>query len=141
MGRFARYLRWPAEKRRLFRRALATMALVRAGLWLLPFRTLQKMLAGTRAPATQPATPEEIAWATATAARFVPRATCLVQALAAQRLCLRAGHPACLRIGVRRDESSPFAAHAWLEVDGRVLVGAAEQEQFTPLLAASQEPR
>lgn len=50
---------------------------------------------------------------------FVP--TCLVRALALEDLARRQGTEAALvRVGVRRGDAG-FEAHAWLEVDGRVV--------------------
>lgn len=46
------------------------------------------------------------------------RKTCLKRALVLHSLLRRAGRPAELRIGVRRDESNNLAAHAWLVRDG-----------------------
>ena len=42
------------------------------------------------------------------------RRTCLKRALVLHYLIRRAGRPVELRIGVRRDERSALAAHAWL---------------------------
>ena len=63
----------------------------------------------------------------AVAARF-PSATCLVQALAADAILRRRGLACELRIGVRaRDDSTvPIEAHAWVECDGAVAIGAIE---------------
>ncbi len=46
------------------------------------------------------------------------RHTCLRRALVLHYLVHRAGRPAELRIGVRRDEQNALAAHAWLVRDG-----------------------
>lgn len=61
--------------------------------------------------------------------------TCLATALVAQALLSRHAYKAQLRIGVRRDHGGPFAAHAWLERDGQVIVGgpAGVVESYTPL--------
>ena len=112
----------------------------RMGLWLLPHRFLRRILRvvtrrharprGTQAP------PDRIAWAVMAASRYIPLTmTCLPQALAAQVLFARNGHTAQLRIGVARSVSGAFEAHAWLEADGRILVGALEDvSRFVPLL-------
>jgi len=49
--------------------------------------------------------------------------TCLAVALVAQSLLMRHGYESSFRIGVRRSEDRAFAAHAWLEREGRVIVG------------------
>jgi len=48
---------------------------------------------------------------------------CLATALVAQALLHRHGYQARLRIGVRGSRSGQFAAHAWLERDGLIVVG------------------
>ena len=45
--------------------------------------------------------------------------TCLRRSLVLHYLLTRAGRPAELLIGVRRDEANALAAHAWLARDGR----------------------
>jgi hypothetical protein len=47
----------------------------------------------------------------------------LVEALVSQALLHRHGYTARLRIGVRLQACGDFAAHAWLEYDGAVIVG------------------
>ena len=54
--------------------------------------------------------------------RYVPYASCLTQALAAKRLMDNAGHAASIKFGVRQAGGS-FEAHAWLEVDGKIVLG------------------
>lgn len=56
--------------------------------------------------------------------RLVPGATCLTQAVAGQILLQRNGYHATLRLGVRTGAQG-FAAHAWLEQDGRKILGQA----------------
>jgi hypothetical protein len=69
----------------------------------------------------------------AAAARFVPRSTCLIQAVAAHRLLRRGGSPAVLCLGVLRDPGAGFHAHAWVESEGQVLIGGGAVEGFTRL--------
>ena len=101
----------PTERRFLLGAALLVGG-VRVGLSLLHAR--------------DPMPAERIAWAVAAAGRGIPRATCLVQALAAQVLLARHGHVAQLRIGVAR-ATEGIAAHAWLERDGEPIFGAPDR--------------
>lgn len=57
-------------------------------------------------------------------ARFVPRASCLTQALALQWLLARAGHASELFVGVRQDADGRFAAHAWVSCNQRIVLGS-----------------
>jgi hypothetical protein len=54
---------------------------------------------------------------------LVPHATCLTQALAAQTLLRFRGDWAKLCLGVARGDFGEFKAHAWLEADGKVIIG------------------
>lgn len=69
---------------------------------------------------------QDVAWAVGVARRVVPAATCLVQALAADRMLRARGVVAELKIGVPPHASGEFEAHAWLEWEGRVVVGDRE---------------
>ncbi|MSR22793.1 MAG: lasso peptide biosynthesis B2 protein [Gemmatimonadetes bacterium] len=71
----------------------------------------------------------------ARAARVVPGATCLVQALAAEWPIRRGGAAASLRFGVAKGDGG-LDAHAWLESGGRVLLGGDPGAQFTTLTPA-----
>lgn len=58
------------------------------------------------------------------AARFMPvSTTCLATAIVLQALLHRHGYPVQLRIGVRLPAAGQFAAHAWLEHEGNIIVG------------------
>lgn len=110
--------RAPAE-RWLLVRALVSLALARVELAVLPFSLLRKR---PRICPKKGVDALRVAWAVEAGSRFVPGATCLVKALAAQRLLAAYGHPSAVRIGVSR--SGDFQAHAWVEYNGAVLVGA-----------------
>ena len=64
-----------------------------------------------------------LAWAVRAAARRVPHASCLTQALALDALLARAGHRGEVRLGVARRSDGSFEAHAWVEYEGRILIG------------------
>ena len=106
--------------------ALAYLSVMRIALWTGPFRRLQRTV--PIAPRTTGPSPDRLAWAITAAAACVPRSTCLVRALAAQRLFARHGHRSDLRIGVAKSAEAVFEAHAWLESDGRTLVGASQRQ-------------
>jgi hypothetical protein len=75
-----------------------------------------------------------VAWAIPRAAARVPwRATCLVQALAAERWLESRGIPSELKLGARK-AGEALDAHAWLEAGGRVVVGGgtSDYRPFTP---------
>lgn len=139
MERVRKLLRLGGTERRLLVRATLLLTAVRVGLWLLPFRTLERMLAArsvgkARARGTTASSVEAVAWAVESAGRCVPQAaTCLTRALAAQALLRRGGHPALIHIGAARDDGGGFSAHAWVESGGRVVIGGHELERYTLL--------
>ena len=125
-----------SRERRLSLAGAAMVACVRILLWILPFKRLLWIVDRTalRSARVAPVRLSEdtmvtIAWGVTTAARYVPRATCLAQALAAQWIFAWFGHPTLLRIGVAKGNSKPLLAHAWLESEGRVVVGGESLEE------------
>jgi hypothetical protein len=54
--------------------------------------------------------------------------------LVAQTLLQRRGVSSDLRIGVARDASGAFIAHAWVEAGGMTVIGSATDTSFVPLL-------
>jgi len=148
MKRLRKFMRLPAAERRLLMKAILLLCAVKVGLGLLPFQTLRRLLAnlavlpvGLR-DVEDPRSIERIVWAVELAGRLVPRAsTCLTQALTAQVLLLRRGHPALVHIGTVKGESGEFQAHAWVESGGEVLIGGHELEQYSPLAILEGERR
>lgn len=124
----------PAIRRRwLLGKAVCRLAIASLGLRLFSFRKMQ-LLVGSK-PARQPRKrkyiPEELANALMQGSRYVPGSTCLVQALAGQWLLQGEGYAPQLRIGVSKTEG--FEAHAWVELEGKVLIGDSDYSaQFAP---------
>jgi len=117
-------------------RTAVVLGLMRMGLWLLSFRKLFALVRCHRRrlrPADVPS-PDRIGWAIRAASRYVPGATCLVQALTGLVLLEGAGLPARLYIGVARNDEKPFQAHAWVKSQDDVIVGGHELHQYVPLL-------
>jgi hypothetical protein len=134
----SKFLNLPSAERELLIKALLLEGAMRTGLWLLPFPILQKLVLRLAAkPAEDRAkmvSADDLAWAITTASRFVPKATCLTQAMAAKILFGIHGYESLLKIGVARGEDGRMRAHAWLESQGRAVVGGPECE-YTPLLS------
>ena len=114
----------PAASRHLV--AVAAVASVRLALWVLPFPSVSAACARCRrvgaSPSRRPGVVAGVVTAVHQAARLVPGATCLTQALAAQWMLGRAGITADLRFGAARGPSG-LAAHAWLDVGGQTVIG------------------
>ena len=103
---------------------------IRLGLTFSSLAKLQQnLLPGVDRPAHMPpAAVERLAWCVRTMARLVPAATCLTQGLALQALLHRRGVASDLKLGVRRDGADGLAAHAWVVVDGRVVLGGGARD-------------
>jgi hypothetical protein len=136
VSRVRKFVNLPPVERHLLVQAVLLAVAVRLGLWLLPFQTLRRLLAraarGGHGARTVPS--GRVVWAVKAASRSVPSArTCLVQALAGQVLLTRQGYPVQLRIGVAKGEEGQLEAHAWLESEGRIVIGGEESpSRFTP---------
>lgn len=139
MKRLRKFLHLPPSDRRLLVSTAVLLGAIRLGLRLLPFRTLQRVLTRLeQAPTASPrhtnrSSVDRLAWAVTVASRYVPKATCLTQALAAQTLLGRRGHLSRLHVGVAKGEEGRLKAHAWLESQGRVIVGGGELSRYTLL--------
>lgn len=134
---FAKFLRLPSWERALLLRSIRILALARLAITVLPFHLARRLVAGSRAvPRESTVTPAQVRWAVANAARVVPGATCLPRAVAAESLLRRAGRQPAMRIGVTKTEAGKLEAHAWVEENGRIVVGDLprhEMARYKPL--------
>jgi hypothetical protein len=127
----------PEVKRRMLLEAAPVVVAVRLLLWLLPSRMIIRWTRRIATSATRGSHPRTssstIVWAVESLSRRVPRASCLTQALSAQWLLRRHGYDSRLCLGVATGGSREFAAHAWLEMQGRVIIGGPKVSRFIPL--------
>jgi hypothetical protein len=136
-----KFLRLPVQDRRLVIEATLLLSAASVCLWLLPFRAVRRLLdrwASQRVAlgSADRSSAERIAWSLAVASRYLPAATCLAQALAAQVLLGRYGYPACLRIGVVKSQEGRLEAHAWVECQARIVIGGSvDLARYIPLPA------
>lgn len=140
MKRIIRLLCLSRADRSLFIKSWGLLGLIRLGLCLFPFQTLRAWLvprARRRCILSvdeQPSYLSRVTWAVRVASRYLPGApTCLVQALATQALLARRGLPARLLIGLTQGADGHFEGHAWVESDGRIVMGKGGHERYVPL--------
>ena len=131
MRTLRRLLALDTSDRILIVRALGWVLLARVGLWFVPFSRL-RAVADRVTQGGRPADPRRIAWAVEAIAWRIPRASCLTQALAADAMLRRSGRLPNLQIGVVKDRDL-LEAHAWVELDGTVLVGNHDLHRYTLL--------
>ena len=136
LARILKFARLPALQRRLLASVTIWLLLIRIGLWFLPFALVKRWaLKPNRRGELSSYQPAQIAWAISLAQRLVPHATCLVQALTAQRLLQQSGRISQMHIGVAKDQNGEFTAHAWVECEGKVVVGDTNLDSYTRLLS------
>jgi hypothetical protein len=132
-----KFLRVPPSERRLLIQAALLLGGIRLGLRLLPYRVVRDVVAQlARAPVglrrgSGGFSVDQITWAVTKISRYVPKSTCLAQALAAQVLLSRHDHPAHLHVGITRGEDGELRGHAWLESRGSTVVGGEELSRYT----------
>lgn len=107
--------------------AAATVVIVRAGLSFLPFprfvRLVECLSRPSRLGAHRNCPAEDVAWAVRGVSRRVPKATCLTQALSLNLLLTRRGEKSEVKIGIARTGERGLKSHAWVEQDGRIIIG------------------
>jgi hypothetical protein len=137
----------PVE-RRLLITATLLLAVVQLGLRRLPFTALRRLLvggrrrSGARLAQVNRALADQVAWAVTAASTRVPGpTTCLTRALTAQAMLARRGCPSRLQVGVTRGKHGEVEGHAWVECEGRILIGGTPEQiaQFTRLAAFDVE--
>ncbi|CAN7283318.1 lasso peptide biosynthesis B2 protein [Mesorhizobium sp. LjNodule214] len=103
---------------------LLVVAVVRLGLTLFSYNRLRRMVTQLDAPHEAGIGDlRRVAWGVAAAARRVPYASCLTQALAGQYILARQGNASKIRIGIERDTGTQLKAHAWLMSGNHIVLG------------------
>lgn len=139
--------RTPLIVRRLWRdkwllaAALANLWRARIELNLKGFGDPRQECARTAGWAVPPAAlAARVAWSVDQASRLAARPTCLVRAIAGQRLLAMKGYGSEIRVGVCNSGETGFEAHAWLKAGDTVVLGGTSSElgRFSPLIGASE---
>jgi hypothetical protein len=80
---------------------------------------------------------QRVVWSVDVSCKLMPGTVkCLARALATKVLLTRRGYPCDLKIGVAKNSVAQLEAHAWIEVQGRVIIGQLQDlERFKPLPA------
>lgn len=136
MGRLRKFLCLDWQERRLLLQTVLLVMSLRAALWLLPFKQVNKFLAraSKRRRARRDISKPRVISAVRAASAFVPGSTCLTQALAAKYQLERFGLNTQLHFGVVK-ENGRLLAHAWLQCDGETVLGGEVASRYSPLVA------
>jgi len=114
---------------RLLIRVAALIGCIRLGLQVLSYKRTSALVKRTSNPRMNrdELSFEErrrLIWAVrALTKRMLNTKPCLTQSLALLWLLRRRGEDVRVQIGVRKNDAGEFAAHAWLEQEGQVLIG------------------
>jgi hypothetical protein len=140
MTRLAKFRQLPVQDRRLLITSMCLLGAIGLGIKVLPFQALRRFLDRVSSPTPQPygidrPSIQKIAWAIGVISQYLPGVrTCLTQALAAYVLLRRCSHAADLRIGVARCGEGQLQAHAWVENEGRIVIGGIKDlSRYTPM--------
>lgn len=142
MKKILKFLFLPYQKKKLLGQSLIAVSAIRLSLWLFPFKRLNRWLCAFAAAESDDQKVEwnvvdNVAAMVQACSRYIPYASCLTQALAARTLLGLRGQNSQLKIGVDRDEKGKFMAHAWVEIDGRIIIGKLPQHHRFNVLRSS----
>jgi hypothetical protein len=123
-----KFLKLPLTEKVLYAEALPVVFFTGIVLRVVPFRFLRKLLVKRLSTDAMPGSADlaeiqKIVRSVDFFSRFHPFATCLTRSLSALLLIKFNGEHAILKIGVAKDEDTTFKAHAWLESNGRIVIG------------------
>ncbi|MFU2191319.1 lasso peptide biosynthesis B2 protein [Methanobacterium sp. MZD130B] len=135
MSIFLRFIKLPSREKKLALETLFWVLTIRIMVWIFPFQYVQKKvqkIAKHLASDQKKISIHKIRSMIVNISRYVPRATCLVQALVGYILYTKHGYNTQIKIGVLT-ENGVFEAHAWLEYQGGVVLGQSEKKYKTIL--------
>jgi len=139
MAKILKIFRLPYSERIVIVKAASLLVLVRLGLLLFSFKTVMNLIEWLKSKSKELAhtsriDPDRIAWAVVVTSRYIPFIKCLAQALVTHILFARHGYASQLRIGVAKDGHERLKAHAWVESQGKIVVGNMQDlSRFKPL--------
>lgn len=130
-----RFFALPASRKLMLMRTAMVVFILRLAVSLCSLqrilRTLGRLSARKRWQKGLPL--DDILYASAVVSRRLPFATCLVNGLAGQYLLARNGYHPTLHIGVKKEADRVLAAHAWVTIDQRVVIGMIDDlDTYTP---------
>lgn len=133
LRRIRKFFAYSFQEQVLIIKAFGVVLLIRLGLKLLSFGQFRHLYASLLHPTDATITSDnrisQFVWAIGCVS-YSLSAVCLPQALAL-KFFLRKDHSAEIVIGV--DTQEGFSAHAWVEKNGKVLIGDSPQIHFQPI--------
>jgi hypothetical protein len=134
MNNIYKFFKLSNNKKSLIIKSLILIIFIRISLTILRFSNVLKISKRFSRSNNNPKNNrpiEDIVWSINVVSPYVPRATCLTQAITAQILLYRHNHASKLKIGVMK--KGDFEAHAWIEINNEIVLGESE-EKYMPIL-------
>ena len=132
MRRLKRFAQLTASEMRILIRVLFVVGVARVTLIISSTDTARKITAQAAAGAS--GSLDQVVWAVTLVSRYLPGATCLTQALAAQALLTESGFPSQVESGVARDDRRRLQAHAWVVCHGQVVLGGQQPNHYNSII-------
>jgi hypothetical protein len=132
MRRLKRFAQLTGTERRILIRVLFVVGVARAALCVLSTDTSRRVVA--KAATGAAGSVEQMVWAVRIVSRYLPGASCLTQALAAQALLTQSGFPSQVEIGVAKDDLRRLQAHAWVVCQGQVVLGGQQPNHYNSII-------
>ena len=142
MKRLLNLLFLPYKEKKMLGHSLSLIWMIRISLWLFPFKWLDKWLGVLSSNETDNKAVDwivinNIVRSVKVCSRYVPKATCLTQAVATNTLLRQQGQCSQFKIGVAKNQEEKFEAHAWIEVNGKIIIGKMPRHQRFAVLNSS----
>ena len=133
------FFQLPIQKKILLLKAVFCLAFLKITLKLLPFSKFKVFynwlvqLFSVEKPLDEKSI-DNIVWAVKKAGGIVWNGKiCLIQSLTTKLMLAKYGSQATLFIGVKFDEQKQFKAHAWVEVNSKLIIGETSGGSYSPL--------
>jgi Transglutaminase-like superfamily len=137
MKKIQKFLRLPPLDRQLLLETFLLLSSIRIGFLFLKFPLLQRLLGKVSQRRTHKSaiSIDRIIWAIEVSTHLSPGgAKCLARALTVQTLMQQQGYESQLQIGVIHNSIEEFQAHAWIEYQGKIVIGELpDMEKYSAL--------
>ena len=134
MSKIHSFFKLSSDRKSLLLKSGMLTIFIRLSLTIFSFSTVKKFSKIFSRPTNNHnvnVTVDDIIWSVRAVSQYVPKATCLTQAITAQILLSRHNLISKLKIGVMKKEE--FEAHAWLEINDQIVLGESEKK-YKPIL-------
>ena len=143
MNQLQKFNRLAGREKLLFLQTILVLASVTLGLRAVPWLKLQRLLLKmanwhARSGVRRRVALVSISRSIRAARQYIPKATCLPQALTAQHLLIWNSYPADFQIGVAKDADGKLEAHAWVTSQNKIIVGGERKTNRFVLLSAME---